>query len=251
MKCLYIIIPAYNEAENIRQVIREWYSVVEKHHGDGTSRLVVIDDGSKDETYEIVREEMRQKPLLKGITKENSGHAPSCMFGYRYALEQGADYIFQTDSDGQTRAEDFEKFWKAKGRHDIVMGYRRQRGDGFSRLFVSRTLRMVIQMFFHVKILDANVPYRLMRSDVLRDCLQLVPEDYMLGNVVLSVAFAKKNYDIRFLPITFVPRQGGASMYNWGKIFKIGRGSLKEFVSINQMLDKKIAQETGADNRSA
>jgi Glycosyltransferases involved in cell wall biogenesis len=237
MKSLYIIIPAYNESDNIREVIREWYPVVEKHHGDGKSRLVIIDDGSKDTTYQIVKEEMEQRPLLEGLTKQNSGHAPTCMFGYRYALEHGADYVFQTDSDGQTKASEFEMFWKVKNKYDVVMGFRRQRGDGFSRLFVSRTLRIVIKKMFHVNVLDANVPYRLMKADVLKQSMRLVPTDYILGNVVLSVVFVKKNYRVRFLPISFVPRQGGASMYNWGKIWKIGRNSLKEFASINQMLD--------------
>ena len=45
---LYIIIPAYNEESNIKQVIEDWYPIVEKYGGDGKSRLVIIDDGSKD-----------------------------------------------------------------------------------------------------------------------------------------------------------------------------------------------------------
>ena len=51
---LYIIIPAYNEQENIKNVIEEWYPVIEKHNGNGQSRLVSIDDGSKDRTYELI-----------------------------------------------------------------------------------------------------------------------------------------------------------------------------------------------------
>ena len=47
MDKLFIVIPAYNEEENIRQVVEDWYPVVEKHNGGGESRLVIIDDGSK------------------------------------------------------------------------------------------------------------------------------------------------------------------------------------------------------------
>ena len=50
MDILYIVIPAYNEAANIKMVIEEWYPIVEKYNGNGNSRLLVIDDGSKDET---------------------------------------------------------------------------------------------------------------------------------------------------------------------------------------------------------
>ena len=97
---LFIIIPAYNEEENIRQVVNYWYPVVEKYGTD--SRLVVIDDGSSDSTFEILSSLSKQMPKLTALTKENGGHGATILYGYRYALEQGADYVFQTDSDGQT-----------------------------------------------------------------------------------------------------------------------------------------------------
>lgn len=53
---LYIVMPAYNEAKNIRQTINDWYPIVKKHNGDGLSRLVIINDGSKDDTYSIMQE---------------------------------------------------------------------------------------------------------------------------------------------------------------------------------------------------
>lgn len=242
MKSLYIIIPAYNESENIQKVILEWYPVVEKHHGNGRSRLVIIDDGSKDDTYQIAENELADKPLLEVLTKKNSGHAPTCMFGYRYAIKQGADYIFQTDSDGQTKASEFGMFWKAVRKYDVVMGFRRQRGDGFSRLFVSRMLRLIIRIVFHVNVLDANVPYRLMRADVLAKSLDLIPEDYILGNAVLGIVFVKKGFRVKFLPISFVPRQGGKSMYNWGRIFGIGMDSIRDFADINKRIDEDEAR---------
>ena len=55
MDILYMIVPAYNESENIEKLIDDWYPVVERHNGDGKSRLVVINDGSKDNTYEILQ----------------------------------------------------------------------------------------------------------------------------------------------------------------------------------------------------
>ena len=97
---LYIVIPAYNERDNIYQVLDDWYPVVEKHCGGGESRLVVIDDGSKDDTYAIMQEYAKTHPLFQPLTKPNGGHGATVLYGYRYALKQGADYIFQTDSDG-------------------------------------------------------------------------------------------------------------------------------------------------------
>lgn len=64
---LYIIIPAYNESANIIDVINDWYPIVEKHNADQTSRLVIIDDGSKDNTFDIISEAAKTRPLLKPI----------------------------------------------------------------------------------------------------------------------------------------------------------------------------------------
>ena len=79
MDKLYIVIPAYNEQENIRQVMDEWYQVVERHSGGGLSRLVVIDDGSRDDTYKIMKEYAAGHPLFRPVTKSNGGHGATVL----------------------------------------------------------------------------------------------------------------------------------------------------------------------------
>ena len=143
MDKLYIVIPAYNEEIMIESVIRHWHPVVEKVGPQ--SRLVVIDDGSKDKTYEIVKACMEKYPQLEALTKENGGHGPTVRFGYVYAIEEGADYIFQTDSDGQTRAEEFDQFWEKRKEAAMIIGSRTKRQDGFSRVVVTKVLKAVCQ----------------------------------------------------------------------------------------------------------
>ena len=99
MESLYIIIPAYNEEANITSCIRSWYSIIDQHNGGGSSRLVVIDDGSRDHTYALAKKCETDYPLLTVLTKPNEGHGATVLYGYRYALEHGAALIFQTDSD--------------------------------------------------------------------------------------------------------------------------------------------------------
>jgi len=93
MDKLYIIIPAYNEEANIELVAREWHEVVAGIGQD--SRLVIINDGSKDQTYEKLCALQAELPQLLPVTKENGGHGATVLYGYFYALEHGADYIFQ------------------------------------------------------------------------------------------------------------------------------------------------------------
>ena len=236
METLFIVIPAYNEEANIRQVIEDWYPVVEKYHGDQKSRLVIIDDGSKDRTYQIVQEYAAARPLLTPVTKKNGGHGPAVLTGYNYALEHGADYIFQTDSDGQTLPEEFDPFWEQKNDWDMLIGLRKGRQDGFSRIVVTKTLKAVIRLCFGVSAADANTPYRLIRSDVLKKYISLIPQDFFLSNVLLSVIFEKKGCRVKYLPITFRPRQGSVNSINLKRIVKIGIKALRDFRQINRQL---------------
>lgn len=236
MDKLYIIIPAYNEEANIRNVIDEWYPVVEAHSGNGESRLVVIDDGSKDDTYKIISEEAKTRPLLQAETKPNGGHGATVLHGYKYALECGADYIFQTDSDGQTLPSEFEQFWDKREENDMVIGWRNKRQDGFSRVFVTKTLKLAIRLKFGVKVKDANTPFRLMKAETLGKYITLIPEDFNLSNVIISVIYAKKGCKVEYIPITFRPRQGGVNSINLKKIFKIGKKAIKDFGEINKAL---------------
>lgn len=229
---LFIIIPAYNEEENIRRVVEDWYPVAEKYGTD--SRLVVIDDGSRDNTYGILKELSGKMPKLTALTKENGGHGATVLFGYKYALENGADYVFQTDSDGQTLPSEFEPFWIARNKYDITIGYRNKRKDGLSRVFVTKVLRLVVFLCFRVQVLDANTPYRLMSAGTLKENIKYIPDDFFLTNVALSAIYKKRRQKVHFIPITFRPRQGGKNSINIIKIIKVGLSSIKSFISINR-----------------
>lgn len=234
MDKLYIVIPAYNEEANIESVINDWYPVVEKV-GNG-SKLVIIDDGSKDSTYEIMKKAAESRPAFEPVTKANQGHGATVLYGYHYALDAGADYVFQTDSDGQTLPDEFWQFWEKREQYAMVIGHRKGRQDGASRVFVTKTLKLVCKLCFHVTVTDANTPFRLMQAAVLKENLPLVPENFNLSNVIISVIYAKKKLPVLYIPITFRPRQGGVNSINLKKIFKIGKQAVKDFRAINKSL---------------
>lgn len=218
----------------MERVIRDWYPVVDKI-GNG-SRLVIIDDGSKDRTYSILRKFGEEMEALEPITKPNGGHGATVLYGYHYAVNAGADYVFQTDSDGQTLPEEFWPFWEQRSSYDMLIGHRKGRQDGFSRILVTKTLKFVLWLCFHVSITDANTPFRLMKAGTLKEQLKLVPENFNLSNVMISVIYARKRLAVKYMPVTFRPRQGGVNSINMKKIIRIGRQALRDFRRINKEL---------------
>ena len=238
MDTLYIVIPAYNEEATILSVINQWYPIVDRIGGD--SRLVIVNDGSKDSTLSLVQQATVIRPRLVPLDKENGGHGAAVLFGYQYALEHGADYVFQTDSDGQTLPEEFQAFWEQRQDYDLIIGHRKGRQDGLSRVVVTKTLKAVIAACFGVSVRDANTPYRLMSAQTLRENIQLIPEGFNLSNVILTVVYTKKKMRILYIPITFQPRQGGVNSINLPKICKIGAKALSDFRRINREINKSL-----------
>lgn len=233
---LYIIIPAYNEEENIEDVVKDWHKIVERVGGN--SKLVVIDDGSKDTTYKILCDLKKELSYLVPLTKENSGHGATILFGYQYALDNNAEFIFQTDSDGQTLTSEFQQFWNQRNNYDVIIGYRNSRQDGLSRIFVTKVLKLVLFLTFRVNVTDANTPYRLMSHSILEKYIVKVPKDFNLSNVILTVLFIKNGEKVEFIPITFKPRQGGVNSINFKKIIPIGKQAVIDFTAIRKSLEE-------------
>ena len=234
MDKLIIVMPVYNEEENIQNVIDDWYPVVEKIGND--SKIIIVNDGSTDNTEKILAENSNLKEHLFFHTKPNSGHGPSVTLAYKLALRENPDYIFQIDSDGQVLVSDFERFWKHRNDYDVIIGYRKNRQDGFGRIVVTKTLKALIKVVFGCSVTDANTPFRLMHSDVLRKYINKIPEDYNLPNVILSTMFVKNKENVKFAKITFKPRAAGENKLKVKKIFKIGLKSIKDFYNFKKVI---------------
>lgn len=229
---LYIVMPAYNEEDNIGKVIDAWYPIVEEIGGD--SRLVIINDGSKDRTYEMMQEYAKTKPLFQPLTKKNGGHGPTVLYGYRYAIKSGADYIFQTDSDGQTNPAEFQAFWEQRKKYDAIIGNRSVRGDGKSRKFVENVVCFLLRLYFGVKVKDANAPFRLMKTELVKKYIDRMWEDYNLPNIMFTTYFSYYKEKLDFKEITFQPRKAGTNSINIKKIIIIGWKALGDFKKLKR-----------------
>ena len=235
MDKIYFVMPAYNEAANIEETVRQWYPIVEKSGKD--CRLVIANDGSKDDTFKILQSLQETYPQLIPLDKPNSGHGATVLYLYRYAIESGADYVFQTDSDGQTDPTEFLQMYENREKYDFQIGHRIDRQDGSSRVFVTRVLRAIVWLMFREWVVDANTPFRLMRSDKLKPIMDVIPHDYFLCNVAISAIAVKWKYQIKWYPITFKPRQGGVNSINIRRIIKIGWKAIGDFRKINKSLN--------------
>lgn len=224
---LYVVMPAYNEEINIEAVVRGWYSVILRKDAD--SRLVIADSGSKDRTHEILVNLQKELNRLEILETDNRQHGPKIIALYDYAIKCGADYIFQTDSDGQTDPDEFENFWNERSKYSGIFGNRTIRGDGKDRAFVEKVVCILLRIYFGVKIPDANAPFRLMRSDVVKKYLYNMSSDYNLPNIMMTTYFVYYKEKCTFKRISFRPRQGGKNSINIARIVKIGLTALIDF----------------------
>ena len=231
---LYIVMPTYNEEANIRNVVAEWYPILE--NAGENSRLVVSDGGSKDKTLDILNELKKEFPKLVVIPKPGTDHGTKVILLYKYAIEKGADWIFQTDSDGQTLPSEFEEFWKLRKKYDIIMGNRKKRGDGAGRKLVENVLRVYLKLFFGVMVPDANAPFRLMKADIVNKYIDLMPSNFNLPNAILAACFSRYKEKVTYRVVTFQPRQGGKNYMNVKRIFNIGKESIGNCAKIKKNL---------------
>ncbi len=208
IKNLWIIMPVYNEEEAIEFVVNEWTTALDAIQVPYT--LCILNDGSKDSTLQKLKQLSANHTRIHIIDKPNSGHGQTCIYGYQHALKQGADWILQIDSDGQCDPQYFAAFIPAAEKNACIYGVRTQRDDGLQRTIVSHFVTLFTLVATGQWLRDPNVPYRLIRADVMQNIAFKVPSDFHLANIYITV-LSNKASKIKWLPIRFRDRMGGSA----------------------------------------
>ncbi len=234
MDDLYIVMPAYNEEENIEGVVRQWYRILKDKGID--SKLVIADSGSSDNTHKILIELKKEFVQLEILENTEKQHGPKVIALYDHAIRSGADYVFQTDSDGQTDPDEFDRFWQIREQYTAVFGHRNNRGDGKIRAFVEHVVCLMLKLYFNVDIPDANAPFRLMRADSLKKYLYKLDPGYNIPNIMITAYFTYYNERICFEKITFKARQAGGNSVDLSKMIKIGVKAMKDFKELRKRM---------------
>ena len=157
MDKIFIIIAAYNEANRILSVLKKLKT---EYHN-----IVVIDDGSSDETSKIVKDEGIK--VLKHIV--NLGKGAAMKTGCDYAISKGAEIIVLIDADGQHKPEDIPRFLESLKGTDIVFGYRKI-GESmpFILRFGNKFINLTTKILFRINIQDTQCGFRAMRSETYK-----------------------------------------------------------------------------------
>ncbi len=217
---LAVICPVFNEQDNVPRVLEEWLETLNRVVGENQYSFIFFNDGSTDETLKKLQSLKTSHQQVIVIDKKNSGHGPTCLDGYKYAIDHNYAWVFQIDSDGQCDPKFFDTLWINKEKNPWQFGQRVTRDDGFVRIIITKILAAVVWLGSGVYVRDSNVPYRLMPTQPLKDFLYFIPENFFLANVVVSV-FIQSKFRIKWYPIHFRARFSGVSKVRGFKFAKI------------------------------
>lgn len=148
-----VLLPAHNEGESIEATVREIYAELSK---TATVGFIVCEDGSRDNTKEVLRRLAKELPLRLNLSDDRKGYSRAVKEGMEM-LE--AEYLLCLDSDGQCDPKDFAKFWNARSRADVILGWRVDRADTIVRKSFSRFFHLLYRMVLSVGVHDPSCPF--------------------------------------------------------------------------------------------
>jgi dolichol-phosphate mannosyltransferase len=210
-----IIIPTYNERENIDPLIERLLALPYELH------VLVVDDRSPDGTADCVKEWQAKSPrvhLLQRAGKMGLGSA--YRDGFKYALGNGAEYIFEMDADFSHDPDAIGGFLEHAEQYDVVLGSRYLHGVTvinwpLSRLILSYSANVYSRIVTGLPLRDATGGFKCFRRRALEGIrLDRVKSDGYAFQIEMSFKCWKKGFTIKEIPIIFVDRRAGVSKMN-------------------------------------
>ena len=215
-----VIIPTYNEKENIQDIVTHVLGLTPDFH------VLVVDDNSPDGTAEIVKDLQRQHHgrlhLLQRAGKQGLGTA--YIAGFRWGLERGYAYLFEMDCDFSHNPEDLVRLRAAcaEGGADVAVGSRYTRGGKvenwpWDRLLMSTFASIYVNAVLWLGVRDATAGFKCYRAEVLRtiDLARIRFVGYAF-QIEMKHSARQLGFRIAEVPIRFIDRQVGESKMNMG-----------------------------------
>ena len=216
-----VIIPTYNEIENIEAMIEKVFSLPEPFD------MLVIDDGSPDGTAAVVRQAMSQRYAGRLHMIERSGKlglGTAYIAGFKWALQQGYDYIFEMDCDFSHNPDDLLRLYKAchEGGADVAIGSRYVTGVNvinwpIGRVIMSYYASAYVRWVLGIPVKDCTAGFVCFRAEVLRtiDLDQIRMKGYGF-QIEMKYSAWKLGFRTIEVPIIFTDRTKGSSKMSSG-----------------------------------
>jgi glycosyltransferase involved in cell wall biosynthesis len=223
---LTVVLPVYNEGEIIGEVLEDWTGELERLHID--FEIHAYNDGSRDNTLEILKTYEASNKNIIVHDKSNTGHGPTILLGYRE--NSNAEWVFQVDSDNEITTEFFAEFWERRKEFDFLIGRRVERQSPLSRRFMTSAARIIVTVLYGEGIFDVNCPYRLMRGQLLKELISEIPPSLFAPNVILSGLVCMNNYRILEIPVVHSQRATGKVSIQKVKLLKAAARALGQTI---------------------
>jgi dolichol-phosphate mannosyltransferase len=218
----WLILPTFDEAENIEAIVRAADTVLARAAPEG-HRILVVDDGSPDGTGDIAERLKAELPALDVLHRtERAGLGPAYLAGFARALDEDAAYVLEMDSDFSHDPADLARLLEAvRGPADLVLGSRDLPGGGVSdwsrtRELISRGGSWYSRRVLGLGVRDVTGGFKCFRAEVLRAVdLPSVRSHGYAFQVELTYRAIRQGFRVREVPITFRERQQGTSKMTW------------------------------------
>ena len=215
-----VIIPTYNEKENIEAILRKVFSL------PGGFHVLVIDDGSPDGTAAIVKGLQASFPDRLHLIERSGklGLGTAYLTGFRWSLEQGYDYIFEMDADFSHNPDDLLRLYEAcaEGGADLSICSRYCHGVSvvdwpIGRILMSYCASLYVRLILGMKVYDTTAGFKCYRRKVLEtidlDAIEMKGYGFQIE---MKYTASKLGFKVREVPIIFINRQLGTSKMSGG-----------------------------------
>ena len=211
-----VFFPAYNDAATIPSMVIASLLTLPKVTAD--YEVIVVNDGSSDQTGEVLRELERLYPTVRVITHPtNKGYGGALQSGFNAAKKT---WVFYTDGDAQYDPRELVRLVYAVTDHtDVVNGYKIARSDPLHRIFIGRLYHHIVRVLFGFRLRDVDCDYRLLRREVF-DHVELTSTS---GTICLEMVkkFQDMGYRFKEVPVHHFHRAHGKSQFfNFPRLIK-------------------------------
>lgn len=202
---LSVFFPTYNEEENITQTVTKAVDVLKKLRI--TWEIIVVDDGSKDQTPQIADRLAKAILGVRVIHQANGGYGKALRTGFDHAKY---DWIVYTDADGQFDFTEVDKFLEQTDKADVIYGYRIKRQDPPQRLLFAKGWAISVWLFFGLWLKDIDCGFKMLSSKAVKEISPLISTRGGMINAEIAIKSKRAGLKIAQVGVHHYPRKAGS-----------------------------------------